>query len=588
MPNRLDRTISPQILARTLVIGFVIVFLGVFLFAPLALTLFTGFRDTAGGFTLDHFQLTLSDPTLRAGLCNAALIALTTTLIACAISIPLALLSVRYEFPGKGVFSALVLVPLILPPFVGAIGMRAILGRSGALNTLLGTEWDILGTGRFWGIVVVEALHLYPVIYLNLAAALANIEPAMEDAARGLGASRWMRFRRVTLPLARPGLFAGMTIVLIWSFTELGTPLMFNYTEVTPVQIFARIKEIESSAQPYALTAIMLLIATGMYAVGRFVLAGRPVAVQTKATVAATTRKLSGAPAWCAAGLCAVISFLAMLPHLAVILTSVSGNGSWYQSVLPTTWTLSHFGDALTHDLAMGSLTNSFKYATAATVLTSIIGLTIGWVVTRTQIPGRKLLDAISMLPLAVPGLVMAFGLVALTLRPPFTWTTETAPDWLAWSVPLFSTFDVLGPAANPFVLLVIAYSIRRLPYMVRATAAGLEQTSPAFEEAARNLGAGPTTTLRRITVPLIAANLIAGGLLVFSFSMLEVSDSLLLAQREVHFPLTKAIYSFNERIGDGQYIASAMGVWSMALLAVTLVGASALLGRRMGALFRA
>jgi iron(III) transport system permease protein len=107
------------------------------------------------------------------------------------------------------------------------------------------------------------------------------------------------------------------------------------------------------------------------------------------------------------------------------------------------------------------------------------------------------------------------------------------------------------------------------------------------MEEAALNLGASRVTAVRRIIVPLIAANLIAGALLAFSFAMLEVSDSLILAQQQQHYPITKAIYSFINRLADGPYIASAMGVWGMALLTITLVGASALLGKKMGAIFR-
>jgi iron(III) transport system permease protein len=121
----------------------------------------------------------------------------------------------------------------------------------------------------------------------------------------------------------------------------------------------------------------------------------------------------------------------------------------------------------------------------------------------------------------------------------------------------------------------------------VRSASAGLEQTSGQLEEAAMNLGASPMLTIRRIVIPLIMANLIAGGILAFSFAMLEVSDSLILAQKQTHYPITKAIYELFSRLGDGPYIASAMGVWGMALLTVTLVGAGLLMGKRMGAIFR-
>jgi len=125
------------------------------------------------------------------------------------------------------------------------------------------------------------------------------------------------------------------------------------------------------------------------------------------------------------------------------------------------------------------------------------------------------------------------------------------------------------------------------LPYVVRSAVAGLEQTPADLELAARNLGASSFLTMRKITVPLIAANLIAGGLLAFAFAMLEVSDSLILAQKTDYWPITKAIYELFQRLGDGPFIASALGVWAMLLLTLTILSANSLLGRRMGAIFR-
>ena len=135
--------------------------------------------------------------------------------------------------------------------------------------------------------------------------------------------------------------------------------------------------------------------------------------------------------------------------------------------------------------------------------------------------------------------------------------------------------------------LLVIAYAIRRLPYMVRAAVAGFQQTSVALEEASMNLGASPLRTLRKITLPLVMANLVAGGTLAFSFAMLEVSDSLILATKERFYPITKAMYALALRIADGPYVASAMGVIGMLILGTSLMLAGKFLGRRMGELFR-
>jgi iron(III) transport system permease protein len=222
------------------------------------------------------------------------------------------------------------------------------------------------------------------------------------------------------------------------------------------------------------------------------------------------------------------------------------------------------------------AITNSLKLSVAAVALDLVIGITVAYLIVRTKVPGRKVMDALCMLPLAVPGLVMAFGYVAMSLRFPF-----------GKEGPLTPLASIVATDPNPVPFLILAYAIRRLPYIVRSTVAGLEQTSGELEEAAINLGASRFTAVRRIIIPLIAANLIAGSLLVFAFSMLEVSDSLILAQQSADFPITKAIWSFADRLGDGPYIASAMGVWGMILLTVTLVAASVLLGRKLGAIFR-
>ena len=575
------RLVGQQVLVIAL-----LTILGVFLVWPIVLTVKGGFAGADGAFSLAPIKLVFADPSLRASLLTSGLIASVTTMLCVLISLPLAVVSARYGFLGKGFWNALVLVPLVLPPFVGAIGMKHLLGRAGAMNALLGTEFDVLGAGRFWGVIIVEALHLYPIVYLNALSSLANLDPTLEEAGRNLGAGGWMRFRRITLPLIRPGIFAGATIVFIWSFTELGTPLMFDMRHVLPVQVFYQLKEMESSAQPYALTVVMLVAAMLLYLVGKVLFGSRGYAMYSKASIHAQTRPLGGVGTAAAWLLFALVIIPAMLPHLGVIAASFSRPGQWYHSVLPTAWTTNHFVDALGHSLAIGSIANSLKYAVISMSLTVVIGTLIGYLVVRGRVLGRGLLDTMSMLPLAVPGVVLAFGYVAITLAPPFTWRGELT-GWRAWFAPLARHFDVLGPQADPLVLLVIAYAVRRLPYMVRSVTAGLEQTAVELEEAARNLGAGPIRSFSKITLPLITANLIAGGLLVFSFSMLEVSDSLILAQREVHFPMTKAIYTLYQRLGDGEYIASAMGVWGMLLLIITLTGASVLMGRKAGALFR-
>ena len=147
--------------------------------------------------------------------------------------------------------------------------------------------------------------------------------------------------------------------------------------------------------------------------------------------------------------------------------------------------------------------------------------------------------------------------------------------------------FEALNPVQNPTLLLIIAYAVRKLPFVVRSAVAGLQQSSVVYEEAAQNMGCSPFKTAWKITFPLIAASLIAGGMLAFSQSMLEVSDSLMLAQKQEFYPITKAIYELLGFLGDGRFVASALGVWAMFFLALTIFGANRILGKKLGSVFR-
>ncbi len=579
-----------RFLIRTSLFLFILAIFLAFLGWPIFQTVRVGFQGVAvdghyGPFTGEYVGAIFKDPLLRSGLFNSATIALCVTLLCTLITVPLALLSRRFDFWGKGLVNAMLLVPLILPPFVGAIGMRQILGRFGVLTAiaersgLVAADAPVnwFGSAQILGVILMETLSLYPILFLNVSAALANLDPAMEQAAANLGATRWTIFRKITLPLMRPGLFAGGTIVLIWSFTELGTPLMFDFYRVTPVQIYEQIGQVAGNPLPYALTVVMLLSSVVLYIIGKFVLGRRLDAAVTKASVQANTRKLGLLSSIPVLLPFLLVSGLALLPHFGVILMSVSKVGSWYQSALPRVFTGQHYLNALTSDVTLPSVGQSIKYASLSTLIDVALGLTIAFLVVRSKLPGfvRTTIDSLAMLPLAVPGLVMAFGYLAVSLQ---LQAYFSGTKWLR---------DLVNVTENPTLLLVVAYAMRRLPYVVRSAVAGLEQTPVDLELASRNLGASGGMTLRRITIPLISANLVAGGLLAFAFAMLEVSDSLILAQKQQFWPITRGIYELFQRLGDGPYIASALGVWAMVLLTLTILSANSLLGKRMGAIFR-
>jgi iron(III) transport system permease protein len=551
-----------------------VIFFACFFVFPIWSTVKSAFLTQSGSFTFEYVSEVFLNEIYREGLMNAFSIAFWTTVGCLIVALPLAFCYVRFEFPGKTLLNSLVLIPMILPPFVGAIGVKAMLGQAGAVNSFLAAfglmdpahPIDWLGEGQMLGIVIMEVLHLYPILYLNAAAALANIDPALEEAATSFGCNPVRRFWRVTLPLIMPGVFAGGTIVFIWAFTELGVPLVFDYSRVTSVQIFSAIKDLSGNPFPYALVVVMLVFSTLIYGVSKWFFGSSSSGGGGRATTARETVVLpmrTGIA--CACGF-ALVTFLAVIPHLGVLFLAVAQD--WYGTVFPEALTLTHYRDALGHELTLSSISNSLKYSAVATLVDLVLGVAVAYVVVRTRIKGRQILDAMAMLPLAVPGLVMAFGFLAMTRDG--------------------QMFDWLMIGENPVLVLVIAYSVRRLPYVVRSASAGFQQVSPSLEEAAQNLGATPERALWRITLPLVAPNLIAGAMLAFAFAMLEVSDSMILAAQSAHYPITKAIYSLISSLGNGPNIAAALGVWAMMFLAVTFISAALILGKRLGALFRA
>ena len=560
-----------QRIAYILSVGILLIF-SVFFIYPVASVVGFAFMDEAG-FTLSFVGEVFENRLYQEGLINALALGVVSTLLSLVIAVPLALGNHRYAFPCKGLLTAGVLLPLVLPPFVGAVGIKHILGVEGALNAFLKklslvdetspTDW--LAEYQFFGVALVNALHLYPILYLNLVAALSQIDPTLEQAAENLGCPPWRRFLRVTLPLCLPGLFAGGSIVFIWSFTELGVPLVFDYTRVASVQIYDGLKDLSSNPLPYALVAVMMGVSALIFLSAKFLFGGTKPRSTARPISLTAPRRLGvfGRLAW--SSVFVIVTVFAVLPHVSVVALSLTDD--WYQAVLPKTLNFGNYSAALGHPLVVPSIKNSLLYAGASTLVDLILGLLIAWIVVRSRVRGRAVLDALVMLPLAVPGLVLAFGYLALSQEGrPFHFLT--------------------GSSMDPTLLLIAAYAVRRLPYVVRAAVAGLQQSNPALEEAARSLGATPCRVLQRISLPLIGTSVLSGAILAFAFAMLEVSDSLILAQQSEHFPITKAIYALLSVLGDGPYLAAALGVWAMAFLSVAIVGATFIAGKK-GGLFR-
>lgn len=539
-------------------------FLAYFLLYPLAHVLSQSFL-VEGRFTLSIFKIALENYSVRRSVINSFLLGIIVVISTTAIGAPLAYLFARYRFPGKNILRPLFFLPLIVSPFVGAIGMMQILSRFGSLNIFLLNAGLIkhpiswLGSG-FAGIFILETLHLYPIMFLNLSSALNNFDVSSEEASYNLGGSFLQTLRRITFPLLLPGYFAAASIIFIWALTDLGTPLVFEYRELISVQIFNSIKDMNTNPQGYALVLLVVLITFLLFILTKRLIDKRP--YTTGRTAVSFTEKILPAKKLLFVYL-AVLSlvFISLLPHISIILSSVSKK--WFFTVFPSQYTGEAYATVFAHHLTKTGIFNSILLSSASTLIDLLMGFAIGFFLARTKFKGRNLLDLLVMLPLAIPGIVMAFGYFSL-----------------------FSN-TLLDPRNNPVILLIISYSIRRLPYIVRSTYSSFQQLSESVEEASYSLGADRITTFKRITFPLISPGLFAGGVLAFSFSVMEVSSSLILAVRERHYPIAKVIYILAGRVTDGPYVACAMGVLGMILVGLSYYISSRLVSKKIGEFFR-
>ena len=508
---------------------------------------------------------------------NSLLLATTVTFCCAVVSYPLAYLQARTTFWRQALLGGLLLLPLVMPPFVGAIGLRRMLAKYGTVNLLLmdlglvdqAHPVDFLDEYRLLGCVLVMVLHFYPLLYLNLAAAISNIDPALLESSKSLGLTPWQTFRRVVLPLSMPGLIAGGSLVFVGAFTDLGTPLIFGFQETVARQIYALANEQTNNPAAPALVAVvtaivLVLFVLTRWAVGRGGEAGGGLKGQSRIS----PNRLSPGLTTLAVALHVVVIAFAVVPHFAVTLGALGQR--WFDTPLPPNYTLDNMAEALSNQVAIRGMRNSLLYALGSTFLDLVLGVACAWAIVRRGGWWGRTVDALSLAPLAVPGLVLAFGYVG-------------AYSWI-YNRPV----TVLGvPLTGVGLFLILSYAVRRLPYVVRACVAGLEQTPRNLEEAALGLGATPGAVIKRVTLPLITANVVAGAILAFAFAMLEVSDSIILATRPQDFPLTKAIYQLFNNPGNGDQLASALGVVALVFLAFSLLAAGAFLGKKWGEMFR-
>ncbi len=534
-------------LVQALVALLIALFLLTFLIVPVANVVYIAFTDGSGGLTLSHFGAFFGISLMQESFWNSLIVALASVFFASLIALPLAYLTIRFEFRGALLIQTLGVLPLIMPPFVGAVAMQLIFGRSGLLNLLL-NDWfgfSIPIMEGLTGVIFVESLHYFPFILLNLTVALNNIDSAMEESAQNLGAHGLRLFRRIVFPLAMPGFVAGASLVFIKVFDDLGTPLVLNVTNMLAPQAYLRITSVGlEDPIGYVISVIMVAFSLLALWMSARVLKGKDYSTTQRGGSSLTRRRLTTAQSVFAYGGIILLLLLVLSPHIGIVLLSLSK--VWSFSVLPDAYTLEHYRTILVDSPRM--IVNTLLYCGLAALLDVVIGTAIAYLILRTKLPGRQALDFMASAALAIPGIVLAIGYLR-TFK----------------SISLPGSDD---PATTLWIMIAIAYAVRRLPYALRSCMAALQQVSVSLEEAAENLGATKARTIQRIVVPLMAGGILAGFVTSFITAAVELSATIMLTTTQSDAPMSYGIYLYMQSIA-GRGPGAALGVLAVIIVAL-------------------
>ncbi|PND32453.1 ABC transporter permease [Achromobacter pulmonis] len=538
-----SRLHAGPVLTALLVFGFLLLFLAI----PVGTVFYSAFVNADGSFTMGHFGAFFNQPLMQEAFFNSLYVAGWSALLASLIAVPLAYLTVRFEFRGALLIQTLGVLPLIMPPFVGAVAMQLIFGRSGSVNLLL-QDWfgfTLPFMEGLNGVIFVEALHYFPFILMNLVVALRNIDGAMEEAALNLGSRGFRLFRRVIFPLALPGYVAGASLVFVKVFDDLGTPLVLGTTNMLAPQAYLRITQV-SLEDPlgYVISVIMVGLSILALWLSARVLKGKDYSTLQKGGNSLHKRKLRPAESVLAYGWILLVLLLVLSPHMGVLLLSLAS--VWSFAPLPDGYTLAHYSAVFSE--SQGMIANTLLYCGLAAGVDVILGTAIAYLMLRTRLPARQWLDFLASAALAIPGIVLAIGFLR-TFR----------------GIELPGTGTLL---TSSWIIIMIAYSVRRLPYALRSCVASLQQINISLEEAAQSLGATRMSTIRRVVVPLMAGGMLAGFVTSFVTAAVELSATIMLVTKDSQAPMSYGIYLYMQSAA-GRGPGAALGVLAVAAVAI-------------------
>lgn len=528
----------------------IVVFLMLFLIWPVATVIFVAFTEKgSGAFTLVNFLDFAQTDLFVRSFWNSLYASAMAVVCASLLALPLAYITTRFVFAGSGVIQILGFLPLIMPPFVGAVAMQLLFGRNGTVNLLL-DDWfgfKIPFMEGLNGVIFVQSIHYFPFILINLSAALRNVDRAMEEAAQNLGSSGFRLFRRIVFPLAMPGYVAGASLVFVKVFDDLATPLLLNVKDMLAPQAYLRVTSIGiSDPMGYVISVVLIVTSVAAMWLSSLATRGTDYATVQRGGGGLAKRSLRPWEAVISYIVVALVLLLVLAPHIGLTLLSFAT--IWSFSPLPDAFTTAHYARVFGESSVY--IKNTLIYASMAGLIDVVVGTAIAYLVLRTKLPGRAWLDWMASAALAIPGVVLGIGYLRAY-----------------YGVQLWDGTSV----ASLWIMIVLALAIRRLPYALRACYAALQQISVSLEEAAENLGATKLRTVRRIVIPLMTGGIVAGFVTSFATAAVELSATLMLVQANADAPLAYGLYVFMQSPA-GRGPGAALGIIAVLIVAACTV----------------
>jgi iron(III) transport system permease protein len=527
----------------------------VLIVAPL-LSLLAGSVLSDDGLSLTHFQEAFSSRLYIQPLINSLILGAWTGLFSILVGVPLAWAVSRTNVPGKALIKATATLSYLSPPFLTAIAFVNLFSPNAGLvnifmRDVVGAPWLTFNIFTMSGLVLVTVLHTFPFVYLLTSTALRSVDASFEEAAQILGASKGRTALVITGPLVAPAILSGTLIAFVNAIALFGSQAIIGLPGrivTLPTRIYSLFDYPPEYGLASALSLIFVAITIAALYLQRAFLARR--SYVTLAGKGARPQLIDLGPGrWVLFGFCVAVFIVAILmPYLTLI--AVSFAKSWginfWQNL-----TLAHYKFILLeYDVTQRAIMNSLVLAVLAATVAVLLGAVIGWIDLRTRLPGRKLLDYAALVPLGLPGIVMAVALIQF---------------WLRMPIALYGTMAIL----------LLAYVARYMPLGVRSANSALQQIDPSLEESARILGASWGATMREVTLPLIRPALFAGWLLVFVPVIQELSASILLFSSE-SITLAVAVYNLYET-GYTEPVAA------LAIVNMAIIGTAIWLAARIG-----